>query len=57
MSMGWARVVKLKRMRALLVAFVFVVVLAATGSWILHSFVIQTALGAGDGSQQVTVSE
>ena len=36
-------------MRALLVAFMFVVVVVATGSWLVHSLFIQVVLS--DGSQ------
>lgn len=43
---GWTRI---KRMRALLVAFMFVVVVVATGSWLVHSLFIQVVLS--DGSQ------
>lgn len=56
MSVGWARTLKLKRMRALLVTFVFVVVLAASGSWLLHSLVIRATL-EGVPKQLVCVSE
>ena len=47
---GWTRI---KRMRALLIAFMFVVVVVATGSWLVHSLLIQVDLSGGSQHLQV----
>lgn len=47
---GWTPI---KRVRALLVAFMFVVVIVATGSWLVHSLLIQVV--SRNGSQQMQV--
>ena len=48
MVMSWTH---MKRMRALFIAFMFVVVVVATVSWLVHSLLVQVVLG--DGTQQV----
>ena len=47
---GWTSI---KRVRALLVAFMFIVVVVATGSWLVHSLLIQVV--SRNGSQQMQV--
>lgn len=47
---GW---IPIRRMRTLLIAFMFVVVVVATGSWLVHSVLIQVIMR--DGSQHMQV--
>ena len=47
---GWTHI---KRMRALLIVFMFVVVVVATGSWLVHSLLIQVVLSGGSQHLQV----
>lgn len=50
---GWTPI---KRVRALLIAFMFVVVVVATGSWLVHSLLIQVVLSNGSQQMQVLLS-